>query len=240
MGTKMNLRDCMTYVNTDQKNGLLQKLRECAYALTVNAFNQKIDILLQCSPVVVGNFLKDLEPQHWSNAYFRGRRCGEMWSNAAESFNSWIREVHHLPITQLVDAVRGKIMEQRSKRKVKSMEWVGEICPKMEKILVVVYEDSRSWLVSQSDDNVFEVRSHPLVLVDIGNRSCSCFQWQLNRFPCSHAVVAFRNSGKNIYNAIESFYHIDKYKAAYGGSIHPIPTVGKPNFRVADYLITPL
>ncbi|KAL7196677.1 hypothetical protein ACSBR1_036652 [Camellia fascicularis] len=66
------------------------------------------------SPVVVGNFLKDLEPQHWSNAYFNGRRYGEMWSNAAESFNSWIREARHLPITQLVDAVRGKIMEQRS------------------------------------------------------------------------------------------------------------------------------
>ncbi|KAL7236570.1 hypothetical protein ACSBR1_019796 [Camellia fascicularis] len=47
------------------------------------------------------------------------------------------------------------------------------------------------------------------------------------------------NSGKNIYDAIESFYHIDEYKAVYGGSIHPIPTVGKPNFSVANYLITP-
>lgn len=61
---QMNLRDHMKYVNADQKNGLMRKLRECAYAPTVNSFNQKIDILLQCSPVVVGNFLKDLEPQH--------------------------------------------------------------------------------------------------------------------------------------------------------------------------------
>ncbi|KAL7184835.1 hypothetical protein ACSBR2_026888 [Camellia fascicularis] len=87
---QMNLRDRMKYVNADQKNGLMRKLRECAYAPTVNSFNQKIDILLQCSPVIVGNFLKDLEPQHWSDAYFRGRRYGEMWSNATESFNSWI------------------------------------------------------------------------------------------------------------------------------------------------------
>ncbi|KAL7161277.1 hypothetical protein ACSBR2_041845 [Camellia fascicularis] len=109
----------------------------------------------------------------------------------------------------------------------------------MEKILVHAFEDNRSWIVSQSDDNVFEVRSHPSVLVDIGRRSCSCFQWQLNGFPCSHAVVAFRNSGKNIYDYIKSFYQVVEYRAAYAGSIHPNPTVEKPKFTVTDYLIGP-
>ncbi|KAL7236207.1 hypothetical protein ACSBR1_019463 [Camellia fascicularis] len=99
---QMNLRDRMKYVNADQK----------------------IEILKQCSPVVVGNFLQDLHPQHWANAYFRGRRYGEMWSNAAESFNNWIREARHLPITQLVDAIRGKIMEKMSKRKVRLVNFV--------------------------------------------------------------------------------------------------------------------
>ncbi|KAL7180498.1 hypothetical protein ACSBR1_043658 [Camellia fascicularis] len=76
-----------------------------------------IEILKQCNPTVVGNFLKNLRPQHWSNAHFR---YGEMWSNAAESFNNWVQKARHLPITHLVDAIRAQIMEQRSKRKVKS------------------------------------------------------------------------------------------------------------------------
>ncbi|KAL7243978.1 hypothetical protein ACSBR1_016239 [Camellia fascicularis] len=57
----------------------------------------------------------------------------------------------------LVDAIRGKIMEQMSKRKVQSTGWVGEICPKMEKILVHAFENSRSWIASQSNDNIFEL-----------------------------------------------------------------------------------
>ncbi|KAL7201215.1 hypothetical protein ACSBR1_033008 [Camellia fascicularis] len=162
-----------------------------------------------------------------------------MWSNAAESFNNWIREARHLPITQLMDTIREKIMEKMSKRKTKSSAWVGELCPKMEKRLMSEFKDSKHWIVSQSDDNIFEVWSHPSVLVDIGNRSCSCFQWQLNGFPCPHAVVAFRNSGKNVYDYIEPFYHVMKHRAAYERSIHPIPTVAKPKFTPSDYLIAP-
>ncbi|KAL7251455.1 hypothetical protein ACSBR1_013314 [Camellia fascicularis] len=215
----INLRDQMKYVNANQKVGLMWKLHECTYAPTVTSFNHKIEILKQCSPAVVGNFLQDLHPQHRANMYFRGRRYGEMWSNAAKSFNNWIREARHLPVTQLVDAIRGKIMEKMLKWKVKSSVWTGELCPKMENPLMSKFKDSRHWIVSQSNNNIFEVRSHPSVLVDI--------------------IVAFRNSGKNVYDYIESFYHVVKYRVAYEGSIHPILTVAKPKFTASDYLIVP-
>ncbi|KAL7198799.1 hypothetical protein ACSBR2_021157 [Camellia fascicularis] len=140
---QMNLRDRMKYVNADQKVGLMRKLRECTYVPTVTSFNHKIEILKQCNPAVVGNFLQNLHPQHWANAYFRGRRDGEMWSNAAELFNNWIREARHLPITQLVDIIRGKIMEKMLKRKVKSSVWTGKLCPKMEKRFMSEIKDSR-------------------------------------------------------------------------------------------------
>lgn len=68
---KMNLRDWTKYVNTEHKIGLMQKLRECAYAPTITSFNHKIEILKQWSPTVIGNFLKDLYPQHLANTYFR-------------------------------------------------------------------------------------------------------------------------------------------------------------------------
>ncbi|KAL7193848.1 hypothetical protein ACSBR2_025477 [Camellia fascicularis] len=107
----------------EKKIGLMRKLRECAYAPTVTSFNQKIEALKLYSPTVVGEFLKDLHLGHWDNAYFRDRRYGEICSNAAESFNNWIQEARHLPITQLVDAIRGQIMEQMSKCRVKSSKW---------------------------------------------------------------------------------------------------------------------
>ncbi|KAL7223291.1 hypothetical protein ACSBR1_024865 [Camellia fascicularis] len=62
----------------------------------------------------------------------RGSRYGEKCSNAAESFNSWIREARNLPITKLVDSIRAKIMRQMSKRRVAAQIWTGTICPKIE------------------------------------------------------------------------------------------------------------
>ncbi|KAL7191934.1 hypothetical protein ACSBR2_023916 [Camellia fascicularis] len=74
---------------------------------------------VNADPAVVGEFLKDLDPKHWANGHFGGRRYGEMSSNATESFNNWIWEARHLPITQLVDAIRGQTTEQMSKRRMK-------------------------------------------------------------------------------------------------------------------------
>ncbi|KAL7201146.1 hypothetical protein ACSBR1_032953 [Camellia fascicularis] len=116
---QMNLRDRMKYVNASRKVGLMRKLRECAYAPTIPSFNQKIEVLKECSLAVIENFLKDLHPSHWANAYFMGQCYGEMWSSATESFNNWIREAHHLPISRLVDMVRGQIMEQMAERRAR-------------------------------------------------------------------------------------------------------------------------
>ncbi|KAL7235052.1 hypothetical protein ACSBR1_018520 [Camellia fascicularis] len=155
----MNLRDRMKYVNASHKVGLMRKLRECAYAPTIPSFNQKIAVLKECSPAVIENFLKDLHPSHWANAYFMGQRYNEMWSSTAESFNNWIREARHLLVTRLVDIVRGQIMEQMAERRVKARKWTGVLCPKMEKKLVMAYNNSRGWSISQANDNVYEVHS---------------------------------------------------------------------------------
>ncbi|KAL7230844.1 hypothetical protein ACSBR2_009180 [Camellia fascicularis] len=91
----------------------------------------------------------------------------------------------------------------------------------------------------RADENVFEVQSNPSVLIDVGTRTCSCFQWQLNGFPCPDAVVVFHNSGKDIYEHVNPFYHVKEFVATYYGAIHPVPTIGKPKFTPVDYLIAP-
>ncbi|XP_028109234.1 uncharacterized protein LOC114307944 [Camellia sinensis] len=236
---QMNLRDHLKYVNATHKIGLMRKLRECGYASIVDCFIEKMDVLKKCSPAVIEGFMKDLDPKHLANAYFRGQRYGEMCSNATESFNNWVSGACHLPITRLVDMIRVQIMEQMVGRRVKSMTWLGILCPKMEKKLVAAYNDSRPWCVSQANDDVYEVHSHPSVLVDMATRKCSCFQWQINRFPCSHAIVAFRNSGRNIYDSLDRAFHIEMYWSSYSGMIYPIPTVDKPTATLAEYMIAP-
>ncbi|KAL7207646.1 hypothetical protein ACSBR1_029569 [Camellia fascicularis] len=54
-----------------------------------------------------------------------------------------------------------------------------------------------------------------------------------------NALVAFRNSGKNLYESIELAYHVNECRATYDGRVHPIPMVAKPKFTTTDYLIAP-
>ncbi|XP_028094307.1 uncharacterized protein LOC114294374 [Camellia sinensis] len=149
-----------------------------------------------------------------------GARYGEMSSNAVESFNSWIREARHLPITQLVDSIQTKIIRQMSKRRLKVQSWPGVVCPKMEDRLVKAYNKGRSWLLSQSNNEIFEVHSFPSVMVDVGRRTCSCFHWQIKGFPCAHTVVAIGNSGLDLYDLVDSYYHVSKYRNSYACNIH--------------------
>ncbi|KAL7264258.1 hypothetical protein ACSBR1_002251 [Camellia fascicularis] len=83
-----NLRDRLRYTNSMHWTGYVSKLRHCAYAPTVTAFNHKVEQFHKSGRSVASEFLTNAHPQHWSNAFFRGRRYGEMCSNAAESFNS--------------------------------------------------------------------------------------------------------------------------------------------------------
>ncbi|KAL7172177.1 hypothetical protein ACSBR2_031801 [Camellia fascicularis] len=172
-------------------------------------------------------------------SFCRGRRYGEMCSYAAESFNSWVREARNLPITRMVDSIRTKLMRQMAKRRDASQMWTGTICPKMESRLEKAFNEGRSWKVSQSNADVYEVHSFPSVTVDIGRRTYSCFKWQLNGFPCAYAMVAVRKSGRDLNTLVEPFFHVSEYRATYASSIFPIPTVEQPPFNPNDFVIKP-
>ncbi|XP_028081574.1 uncharacterized protein LOC114282984 [Camellia sinensis] len=223
-----NLKDKIKYVNKLYRIGLVSKLRECTYAPTVADFNEKIEVFIQSGRHIAVNFLQDLKPYHWANVYFRGNRYGEMCSNAAESFNNWIKEARHLPITRMADAIRTQIMNQMSDRRGASSSWAGVICPKMEYKLEMAYKKGRSWTVNQSNSDMYEVHSHPSVLVDIGRRTCSCFQLLINGLPCEHTVVSIRNSGSDLNALVDPYFHVTNYQSSYSEAIFFIPTVEKP------------
>ncbi|KAL7191958.1 hypothetical protein ACSBR2_023934 [Camellia fascicularis] len=52
-------------------------------------------------------------------------------------------------------------------------------------------------------------------------------------------MVAIRNSGRDLYNFVEPYYHVSEYRLTYVSSITPIPTVEKPPFNIEDFVIHP-
>ncbi|XP_028057639.1 uncharacterized protein LOC114261563 [Camellia sinensis] len=162
-----------------------------------------------------------------------------MHSNVAESFNSWIRQARHLPTTKMIDSIRLKIMDLMSRRREQAKKWNTFLCSEMDSTLVNALKSGRTWLVSRSSDHVFEVQSRPSVNVDLLNRTCSCYQWQLNGFLCAHAATAIQKSGCDLYAHVEPFYYTSKFKAWYAESVYPIPTVEKSLVAMDDLVVLP-
>ncbi|KAG5552189.1 hypothetical protein RHGRI_010320 [Rhododendron griersonianum] len=118
-------------------------------------------------------------------------------------------------------------MEQMSARRSASMKWKGVICPIMEKKFKGLFNVSKTWAISRSSDDLYEVRCNPSVSVNISSRSCSCGEWQINSFPCAHAFCALKRGGKNLNDYVDHYYSVDAFHNTYSKSINPVPTIWK-------------
>ncbi|KAH7846521.1 hypothetical protein Vadar_014929 [Vaccinium darrowii] len=112
-----------------------------------------------------------------------------MSSSAIESFNNWVLEARRMPVMNLVDCLRSKIMVQMSNRREDSATWISEIGPVMDAKLKKRIEKGRAWRVQKSSTGVYEVKSMPAVLVDLEEGTCSCGSWQYNGFVCAYVAT---------------------------------------------------
>ncbi|KAH7852232.1 hypothetical protein Vadar_022187 [Vaccinium darrowii] len=238
---KNNLRGRLTGSRNKYKERVVYQFSACAYAPNEMKFNEELVKLKKLGGEVrIANFLSDLPYEHWANAYFKGQRYGEMWSNMAECFNSWIEKERHLPITQLVDRIRLKMMELMCFRRETAAKWRHVICPKMDEALTNAFQESKSWEVKFCSSDVLEVLCDPSVMVDIGRRTCSCTQWQLNGVPCVHAVCAIKKSRRALNDCVDRYFHVECYREAYSRSIMPIPMLWKPEGVSGATILAPL
>ncbi|KAF7154667.1 hypothetical protein RHSIM_Rhsim01G0102300 [Rhododendron simsii] len=120
---KKNLRTRLGGVAMDRKRYLVELFGKCAYAPTLELFNE---LLAEAELERKGgdkmrDFLSDLDVKHWAHAHFPGHHYSELSSNLAECFNRWIKDERSSFVMQIVDAIRMKLMEQMSHRKEESL-----------------------------------------------------------------------------------------------------------------------
>ncbi|KAI8554876.1 hypothetical protein RHMOL_Rhmol05G0131000 [Rhododendron molle] len=212
------------------KNGNRANVQEC---------DKLLSKLKQDGGVKITEFLSRLENEHWCHPYFPGKRYGELTSNLVECFNNWIRKERRLPITQLVDKIRLKLMDQMCDRRELAAKWKTVICPKWDKKLVELFGLSKTWNVVRANGDLYEVQSDSSVSVDIARRSCSCGDWQLNMFPCVHGVCALKKS-KDLNDYMERCFFSESYREAYSKCINPVPRIWQNiDLDTADDVLLP-
>ncbi|KAG5553979.1 hypothetical protein RHGRI_011746 [Rhododendron griersonianum] len=212
-------------LDTKKKKHIVALFHRCACAANVQECDKLLSKLKQDGGVKIIEFLSRLENEHWCHPYFPGKRYGELTSNLVACFNNWIRKERRLPITQLVDKIRLKLMDQMCDRRELAAKWKTVICPKWDKKLVELFGLSKTWNVVRANGDLYEVQSDPSVSVDIARRSCSCGDWQLNMFPCVHGVCALKKSKKDLNDYMECCFFSESYREAYSKCINPVPRI---------------
>ncbi|KAL7211564.1 hypothetical protein ACSBR2_014428 [Camellia fascicularis] len=225
MHLKTNLKTYLSVKSRESKEYLLTFFSRCAYAPTIELFNKLFEEFKGRCGRSVEKLLEDLPNECWCNAYFQGKRYGEMCTNAAESFNSWIRDERHLFFTSLVDAIQVKLMEQFSRRREVGNKWNRIVCPFAEKKLEEAFNDTKAWIVKKCSDDIYEIQLDHSVMVDIGKRCCSCRLWEIDSFPCKHGFCAIKRSGKDLNCFLDDYYRVSSYCDSYSHSIYPVPSM---------------
>ncbi|XP_028549256.1 uncharacterized protein LOC114579299 [Dendrobium catenatum] len=158
-------------------------------------------------------------------------------NNFAESFNAWIGEARTKPVVDLIDLILGKLMEQRSARKMTSLTWHRELVPHAEEYIREITTRKEQLLVRQSSLYMAEVESlHSRHIVDVENKDCTCNVWQLTGLPCIHAIAFIGMKEHPLWHTyVNDYYYVYRYRMAYEGAIATLP--GKDQWQVVNDVV---
>ena len=104
----------------------------------------------------------------------------------------------------------------------------GKILPH---ILQKLREDSYNMdieVITTSPNGVVELcakgGSGSRFVVSLPDRTCSCRVWQGSRIPCKYAIAYITSiPGKKLEDHVDDYFSVNKFRAAYEGSIPCIP-----------------
>ncbi|XP_039138187.1 uncharacterized protein LOC120275627 [Dioscorea cayenensis subsp. rotundata] len=173
-----------------------------AHAYTSKEFDDAVYELACLSADTHGWLMNKSDVDHWSNYLFKGMRWCEMYSNVAESFNAWIKEARHLPVTSMVDSIRFKLMNMLAERREQCNNWDTHLCPEIQKKVEQIVDESRFLRVGYSTDDTYKVIDNNNNAVSLQPRSCSCRRWE---------------------------FTVEWYRRAYVNPISPVPDSDKPS-----------
>lgn len=221
------VRDLKGQFTHEVKRLLVEDFYSAAHAPSHEGFQNCVENIKHIS-LEAYNWIMQSEPVHWANAYFQGARYNHMASKFGELFYSWVSDAHELPITQMVDTIRSKIMELMYSRRAESIEWLSRLTPSMEEKLDKENLKVRTLQVLILGGSRFEVRGDTVEAVDVDNWDCTCKYWQLTGLPCCHAIAVIGCLGRDPHDYCSRYFTTESYRITYSDSVNPISNVDGP------------
>ncbi|KAJ9553175.1 hypothetical protein OSB04_017220 [Centaurea solstitialis] len=211
-------RHCVRHIQQNMKQRWKGKvysdyLWKRVLSSTVEEFTANMEELKQFD-VGAYNWLKQINPKHWTKSHFTGRCHSDvLLSNMCETFNNQLVDGRIKPIiTKVIDKGDGILTPTATDR-------LKDIKTEAAKLHVL-------W----NGDNEFQVSGthRDQCVVDMRLKTCACRRWELTGIPCKHVVAAIWNMAVNgldngiVENWVHPVYWLQTWKAMYSFKISPI------------------
>ncbi|XP_062195323.1 uncharacterized protein LOC133898658 [Phragmites australis] len=185
----------------------------------------------------------------WMRCVFSDQiKCDYINNNLAESWNAWIKDMKDLPITELVDVLRARIMQLFDRRRRIGERLQGVMLPVVVEQMNAQTRGLGNLKVicgAKDTAEVTEINPDHQVFrhaVNLKNHECTCREWQVSGKPCTHALAfisTYRNHKMEDY--LDPCYSVTKFRIAYAGVIAPLTDKSQwPQVDVGFMLMPPL
>ncbi|XP_044431234.1 uncharacterized protein [Triticum aestivum] len=222
---KRQLDDAWT---EEVRDAMVELLKRAIFSCTVDEFNQYMEQIKSESDKLA-EWLLEIKPERWSDALFMGWRYGQYSCNISDTVVDWIPTRYELPVVQLVDTIRCKLMEMMYTRRESCNEWPDGLTPAANQKLQEEVSKAHSLNVmpteSDGDGNLFKVCDDSVNVVNIETCDCTCRKWNISGLPCMHAIAVFERTGRYAYDFCVEYFTTKRYRSTYSMSINPIPDV---------------
>ena len=206
-----------------------KKFRKIAGMYTEIEFRKCYNDFRSTYPQAAAYLDDSVHETKWARCKFPGERYNIDTTNNVESINGVLKEPKKYALLPMTDVVVGKIVEWFNKYRQLSLR-VPErqiLVPYVHGILHHNYPKAKKLEVREL--NRFE-RHYNVIgkdgqgyFVDLSNGTCYCRCFDIDQYPCVHALAAIMARGEMAEHYCYRYYWMKQWTLAYYRTIYPVP-----------------
>ncbi|KAK2652924.1 hypothetical protein Ddye_012780 [Dipteronia dyeriana] len=155
-----------------------------------------------------------------------------MTTNAAECINSCLKFARQLPMLTLAEFIRNMLQRWFHDRYRAAQTMRHQLTDATHLVLLKRVEKCGFFTINLVDWNIFSVKRYGKQwTVDLAWKTCTCNKFQMDHFPCSHALAAARERNLDLTTLCSDYYKRQTLIDAYSVPIMP---VGDPSTWVVS------
>ncbi|XP_010279427.1 PREDICTED: uncharacterized protein LOC104613346 [Nelumbo nucifera] len=235
-----NHRFCMWHLYSNFKKLFMGKaLRDALWAAgksyTQTDFAHCMEIVKSCFKEAY-DWLCKIPPTTWSRHGFDPIvKSDDITNNWTKLFNSWIGESWSLPIVEMLEGVRKRLMQKLFERHEAVNAQASVLMPRVESIISTRGREARSVRVFRSRHYEYQTRGNDLVdnVTKMDAKTCTCRVWDISGISCYHALAVLTYTRGIVEELCDVAFHKSTYSRVYSHLIHALP--GQKYLAPVDY-----